>query len=363
MTITTKIELSPKQQEARAAIVKFMGSDKPYFSLHGLAGSGKTTVIADIAREFDWTRICTLTGKAASVLRRKTGLMVSTIHSEFYEYIGKEKDKRGKEQLKFVEAHEAGDLEDAIVLIDECSMVNEAMANDILRTGARIVACGDPGQLPPVSGKQFFWRPDFFLNEIHRQAQDSPIIRQAHAVRNGHPYQPDTDLFRVVRKPTDEDLLMAGTILCWTNKRRIAGNEYMRRLNGYSGYPQPGEPVICLRNVRDMGIFNGAVYTLLEQFLPGQTEILIDVDGTAVKVPMVEFHGVPTGLKHNEEALTKFDFGYVMTVHKAQGSEWDNVVLIDEYGRREDREKWLYTGITRAASRITVVSAVNHISG
>jgi len=52
----------------------------------------------------------------------------------------------------------------------------------------------------------------------------------------------------------------------------------------------------------------------------------------------------------------EFDFGYVLTVHKAQGSQWDDVVLFDESGAFSDnRERWLYTGVTRAAKRLTVV--------
>ena len=52
----------------------------------------------------------------------------------------------------------------------------------------------------------------------------------------------------------------------------------------------------------------------------------------------------------------EFDFGYVLTVHKAQGSQWDSVVLFDElFAFSEGRARWLYTGITRAAKQLTVV--------
>ena len=62
---------------------------------------------------------------------------------------------------------------------------------------------------------------------------------------------------------------------------------------------------------------------------------------------------MPTGFRRNSDS---FDYGYVLTVHKAQGSQWDNVVLFDEsWAFREHRDRWLYTGITRAAERLTVV--------
>jgi exodeoxyribonuclease-5 len=52
----------------------------------------------------------------------------------------------------------------------------------------------------------------------------------------------------------------------------------------------------------------------------------------------------------------EFDFGYVLTVHKAQGSQWDDVVLFDEsFAFPDSRDRWLYTGVTRAAKRLTVV--------
>jgi exodeoxyribonuclease V len=52
----------------------------------------------------------------------------------------------------------------------------------------------------------------------------------------------------------------------------------------------------------------------------------------------------------------EFDYGYVLTVHKAQGSQWDDVVLFDEsFAFPDTRERWLYTGITRAVRRLTVV--------
>lgn len=127
--------------------------------------------------------------------------------------------------------------------------------------------------------------------------------------------------------------------------------------SGLSVYaaPQAGEPVLCLRNAPDYGIFNGAIYTLREPFMEGDTFIVIEVEGQGVRVPNVNFEGIKTGLSPGVKATTWFDFGYALTVHKAQGSEWSNVILIDEYRRREERKEWLYTGITRAADKITII--------
>jgi exodeoxyribonuclease-5 len=347
--------LSPEQEQAIAAIDEFIADpSRQSFALHGLAGSGKTTVLQYTARKYDCAAICTLTGKAASVIRRRSGLQAQTIHSYFYRLREAKKDEHGRDILRFEATHRERELQQRIVLLDESSMINHEMAADILRTGAKIIACGDPGQLPPVIGTQFFSHPDFTLTEIHRQALESPIIRQAHRVRAGRRYEPDHDDFRVALTATDDDLREADIILCWLKRTRDAYNRKARRIRGYwQPNPQPGEPLVCLKNAPDYGLFNGAIYTLQRPFLQNDTSISLDVDGDLVTVPNVAVEGVskhPTG-----DLTSRFDAGYAMTVHKGQGSEWDNVVLIDEHRQAVETRQWLYTGITRAAKRILVV--------
>lgn len=347
------------EEQAQAAQAALDGiRHRRTFTLHGLAGTGKTTVLSHIAQQTNKAMLVTLTGKAASVLRRKTGLDAQTIHSAFYRLRGK-KVVNGRTDLQWSRAHDDDDLNGAIVLVDECSMVSKAMATDLLATGASIIACGDPGQLPPVAGEQFFAAHDAQLNTIHRQALDSPIIRQAHRVRSGEGYSADGDAFQVIRgaELTADRIMAADVILCWTNKTRQAANVEARRVRGLGLFPQPqaGEPVICLKNVPEYGLFNGAIYTLASPFIEGDRNIKLDVDGRPVTVRDVTFAGMKSGLKPHEEAATSFDFGYALTVHKAQGSEWNSVLLVDEYRKVEQRREWLYTGITRAAERLVVV--------
>jgi exodeoxyribonuclease V len=284
------------------------------------------------------------------------GLPAQTIHSFFYKLVEVTKDKAGRQDLRFDRSHHRDELAGKLALIDEVSMLNAELANDLLRTGAKIIATGDPGQLPPVIGQAYFLHPDYTLTEIHRQALDSAIIRQAHRVRAGKPYQSDGAAFRVARDGTDADLLTADTILCWTNKTRHAVNDKIRRLRGFwQPYPQVGEPLMCLKNANELGIFNGGIYRLLMPFEQGDRDMVIDRDGDPVCVRDVTFARTASTLPEHIEATTSFDFGYTLTVHKSQGSEWNYVILIDEYRKSEDREKWLYTAITRAAERILVV--------
>ena len=354
------VQLSDEQEAAFAAMVDFYENRRGFsFVLHGLAGTGKTTVLSKLAHRFPNAMLCTLTGKAASILRLKTELDATTIHAAFYRLKEKIKDKKGRDKLIFGEQHQQGDLEGGLLLLDECSMVNEAMAHDMLRTGVMIIASGDPGQLPPVEGKQFFKAPNFALKTIHRQALESPIIRQAHAVRVGGNYSADGENFRVARhgELSLEDKLSADIVLVWTNATRKAVNRHMRDLRGLSmiPHPQPGEPVVCLRNAPEYGVFNGGIYILAEPFMEGDTTIVLEVEGSIVHIDDVNFEGIRSGLHPSVKARTWFDFGYSITVHKSQGSEWSNVILIDEYRRREERKEWLYTGITRAADKITII--------
>lgn len=351
------ITLSDEQEAASNMIFEYLGAArmKP-LTMHGLAGTGKTTVLSEIAKDVPQAILCTLTGKAASVLRRKTGLNASTIHSAFYQLVDASKGPKGKDRLTFAPVHEHGELADKIVLIDECSMINHELARDIMNTGAKIVACGDPGQLAPVTGSRFFSEADISLETIHRQALESPIIRQAYAVRSDRMYRDDGDDFKVLKTAlSDEQVLGSDVILCYTNSTRQVANMHARSVRGFwQPSPQPGEPIMCLKNAPAYGVFNGAVYALEKPFITGDTSIQIDVDGVSTLVPWVTFSGVRSSVPEHVEVTTSFDFGYAMTVHKAQGSEWDNVALIDEYHRATERREFLYTAITRAAKRIVV---------
>jgi superfamily I DNA/RNA helicase len=79
------------------------------------------------------------------------------------------------------------------------------------------------------------------------------------------------------------------------------------------------------------------------------------ISGDIVAIPRVTVCGVSSAFKPTDEVTTSFDAGYAMTVHKSQGSEWDNVILIDEHRKADETRQWLYTGITRAAQQILVV--------
>lgn len=204
--------LTPEQHAAVAAIEAAIAKGE-HFTLKGAAGTGKSTVAAYIARSHKGALLCAPTGKASSVLRAKTGLDATTVHSAFYKFVETVTREGEPPRLVFLPAHPPGSLRGKLLLLDECSMISREVARDILATGVTIISIGDDAQLPPVEGAAFFTEASFTLTEVHRQALSSPIIRQAHRVRAGADYEPDGPAFRVAPKLTNTDLLAADVVL------------------------------------------------------------------------------------------------------------------------------------------------------
>jgi exodeoxyribonuclease-5 len=258
-----------------------------------------------------------------------------------------------------------------LIVIDECSMVDEELGRDLLSFGVPVLVLGDPAQLPPVKGGGFFTEaePDAMLTEIHRQETDDPIVHMAMTVREGG--RLSVGQFgdsRVIRRADveREAVLAADQVLVGLNKTRKAYNARIRELLGRtSPLPVAGDKLVCLRNDRSKGLLNGGLWTVSEmrasksQLVTMRVTPEEDPSAKAVKVSVFPqfFEGgedqLPYELRRHSD---EFDYGYALTVHKAQGSQWDNVYLFDEsYAFREARARWLYTALTRAAKQVTVV--------
>jgi exodeoxyribonuclease-5 len=346
--------LSHEQRAVTDEIAQFLRSDRQTFILHGAAGTGKTHLLASVARTMPHAMLCAPTGKASFILRERTGLDASTVHSLLFTYAGERRD-RNRSILSFIPRYERGALRGKLLLLDEAGMVAVKLAGEIVDMGARIVAACDPDQLGPVDGRSAFQKADATLTEIHRQAWDSPIIRQAHAVREGRPYAADGDAFHVANIWLEDHWRNFDAILVHRHVTRREANHLSRAVRGFNNElpPQPGEPMLCLRNAPAFGVWNGGVYALRD-YDPARYRIVLEVDGREVAIPQAviwdaesaDLGGFNTG----------FDFGYALTVHKAQGSEWPSVLLIDEYPKDDPlgRRRWLYTAITRAVKKIVV---------
>jgi exodeoxyribonuclease-5 len=225
--------------------------------------------------------------------------------------------------------------------------------------------------LPPVKGGGYFTEcePDVMLTEVHRQAANDPIIRLSMQIREGgrlkHGTYGETRI--IGRDAIDAELVKkADQVLVGLNRTRHAYNRRLRQLLERSGaLPERGDKLVCLRNDRKKGLLNGSLWTVQTTAPPRKKKLRLSVTPEdepgrkPIKVNVLPefFSGsdeeIPYALRRDSD---EFDYGYALTVHKAQGSQWDEVVLFDESAAfREHRSRWLYTGITRAAKRLTVV--------
>lgn len=364
---------TPEQDNALKAVDRWLHKgESQVFRLFGYAGAGKTT----LARHFAMNAagevaFAAFTGKAAHVMRQKGCEGATTIHSLIYRPARDDETEEG--ELLFTIRRDAPASKADLIIIDECSMVDEELGRDLLSFGKPVLVLGDPAQLPPVKGGGYFTEaePDFMLTEIHRQAQGNPIIRLSMQIREGRP-QTGSDDFggdhscRIIRRDevTSEDILGADQVLVGTNRTRKRFNDRIRELKGHTDpYPEAMEKLVCLRNNKTKGLLNGGIWTVVLRKAPRGEKARMTVapeDGgknVSISVPKAMFtdgpESVPWPARKNSD---EFDYGYALTVHKAQGSQWDNVVLFDEsFAFREHSARWLYTGVTRAAERLTVV--------
>jgi len=374
------MQFAPQQDEALKAVSQWLKDGKtPVFRLFGYAGTGKTTLARYFAEHVDGDVLfAAFTGKAAQVLRSRGASNARTIHSLIYRPKGEEEvedEVTGKTSVTpmFSINRQSPLAKAALIVIDECSMVDEALGRDLMSFGRPILVLGDPGQLPPVSGGGFFTdhEPDFLLTEIHRQARDNPIIQLAMRVREGQDLAlGDYGAAKVISKRdvTQELVLEADQVLVGTNRTRRRYNQRLRELKGFTAaYPQSGDKLVCLRNDPAKGLLNGSLWQVMsssrETVKPG-INLLIrpeddDMDRGSAKIKLLKavFEDPEGEIPwQTRRRYDEFDYGYALTVHKAQGSQWNNVVLFDEsFAFRDSRERWLYTAVTRAAETLTIV--------
>jgi len=360
------MKLSPQQTEAVEKIKSWVSSPhKQLFRLFGYAGTGKTTVIATAIEQLGIpVAYCAYTGKAAAVMRNN-GLPASTVHNLIYvlEY----EDKLEK-KLVFSLNRESRAKQVKLIVLDECSMIGEDVARDLLYFGTPVLAIGDPAQLPPVKGAGYFTDavPDVFLTEVHRQALDSPVLKLATDTRNEQSLARGTygDSKVILGADLDEeDLWAADQVLVGTNATRQRLNRRARaHFNMQGKYPQFGERVVCLKNNYEYGMMNGEMFNVTDCTELGEKWLTLNLynveDGRSVESVLVHktFFDNIGAYDHELRRSAHFDFGYAMTVHKSQGSQWQRPLIVDESDVFRDKKwKWLYTGITRAAESVTIV--------
>lgn len=368
--------------------------NKQVYEISGAAGTGKTTVIRyfidRLNLELENVLFVAFMGKAASVMARN-GLPATTIHSAIYDF--KEKYARdennkiifksnGKPKLvNYFEIKDHISKKIKLIVLDEGSMVDKKIGEDLISFGIPIIVLGDLNQLPPVYGDSFFLKnPDTVLTQIMRQSENNPICWLSQEVLSGRKLKQGVyGHSSVIKKRdlTDYHFRNADIILTGTNRLRYHINNYCREeLKGIKKleYPHMGEKVICRKNNWsqriDDNIFltNGTTgfvdYIYRDSFNKRTMKMDFRPDFTNKIFKNIEFdynHMYAIPEEENETPFgylyDKMEYAYAITVHSSQGSQYNNVLFLYEDFMRdpEDKKRMLYTGITRAVQNVTIV--------
>lgn len=400
-------ELTADQKAADKLIEDwFKHSTKQIFVLSGYAGTGKSTLLRHTVTQTlgliadESAAFVTPTGKAATVLIRG-GIPATTLHRLIYQSISEEKEieLNGKkikiEKLSF-RRRENIDKSIKLIVLDEASMVSDEVLWDLMEFGVKLLLCGDNAQLPPVEGFNTYLKtPDYTLRHIVRQQLDNPIIRLSEMAREGIyiPYGRYGDSVSVMSKRTFTGerranyLKKADQIICGINKTRTAINEEIRNSLGFGNLPENGDKLICTLNNWEQYIDEDCRFNLVNGIIGNAYDPFYDIDsGIGFFQFKPDFldkfcpEALPfdTGIftqgrynyrhgdyfeKFNEDGeptgaftLNRFEYGYCISCHKAQGSEFDNVIVFDEsYAFKEDNNRWLYTAVTRAKKKLILL--------
>ncbi len=351
------------------------------------AGTGKSTLVSFIIDALNIDRedvaYVAYTGKAALVLKEKGCPNATTAHKLLYKAYP---NKNG--EFVFIPKRPL-DQQYKLIVVDEVSMLPQEMWDLLLSHHIYVLALGDPGQLPPVRGaNDVLDHPHVFLDEVMRQAQESEIIRLSMDIRAGKPLSKysGTDV-KIIDKGdmVDGMYTWADIILCGKNETRFDVNDRMRRYIWNTNDPTPllGDKVICNHNdwhtFSEIGmqpLVNGLIgeicsferypiivpyYGKLDLFKCG---LVVD-DGEDGFAPLLMdaklfLEHKETVTKANYKYLKKipikpFEYAYAITCHKAQGSEYNKVLVLEEDWPGQEHKRWLYTACTRAAQKLVIV--------
>lgn len=377
--------LTNGQEKGLKIAVERYKNKEPYTVIAGYAGTGKSTLVSHIVDALDISPydVCyvAFTGKASLVLREKGCENSMTAHKLLYH--SREKPDGTFEHTPRRVLEEKYKL----IVVDEVSMIPADMWDLLLTHNTHVIALGDPGQLPPIDGEsELLAHPHVFLDEVVRQAQDSEIIRLSMDIREGislKPYKGNEVI--IISKNQLNDFYYSGAdqIIAAKNITRNDINFKCRQIkfgNDVPNYPIEKEKAICLKNywnvLSDSGdpLINGMIGELsgikfrhdvakYENIMNANFKIgdknqfrqlfmdyklFADSQQTINSDNWKEFRGMVKPML--------FDYAYCVTCHKSQGSEWNKVLVFNEYMKSTDHKRWLYTAATRAKKKLIIVS-------
>lgn len=351
------IELTEQQKWALYQLVTGVKDKKlPQQTLGGYAGTGKTTIVKYLVKFLPNFGVAAYTGKAANVLRKKS-IPATTIHSRIYKPF-------------FDNGAIYWDLNPdpgcSGFIIDEASMVSEDIYEDLKSFGMPMIYIGDHGQLEPIdSDFNLMEKPDYTLEEIHRNAGDIP--RFAEHLRKGFASRgfkcSDGSVNLIYDKNLSTDFLLGfDQIICAFNTTRVEINQRVRAAKGYTDTLHVGEKIMCLRNNRKAGLFNGmqGIVKGLSNGRYGRKFLDFEFDGTTLE-------GIPYDcscfgqekykIKYGADTPNPFDYAPCITCHKAQGDEFMNLLVIEQKSKKWCHKRWSYTGASRPREKLSWVIA------
>ena len=385
--------LTNKQEQGLHIAIDRYNHNEAWTCIAGYAGTGKSTLVKFIvsALNIDPIDVCYIafTGKASLVLREKGCSNAMTAHKLLYKSFPK-KDGTFTHIPKY-----PLDWPYKLIVVDEISMLPKEIWELLLSHHIHVIALGDPGQLPPIGESNgVLDHPHIFLDEIMRQAQESEIIRLTMDIREGKPLIPFKG--NEVQVITQDELVEG--MFTWPDQVIAGKNDTRRKINtmirSYLNLgdisPKDGDKVICLKNdwdcVSPCGdvLVNGTigqVYNIKHKTgVPFINNALI-VDFLSDEWTMEDVEVSPQdlffrGLNIDEKMITTgeplinssnwrrfpkaiqpklFDYGYCITCHKSQGSEYNKILVLEEFLRGSEHKKWLYTAATRAKEKLVIV--------
>lgn len=392
------IVLNREQQiAADAAVNWFYHSSEQTFSIEGPAGTGKSVVISAILSRLnlrnDEVLPMAYTGQACTIMRKRGMPKACTCHSGLFTPVqDMAKDEYGRIKMNrqfnvpvvkwsFI-PKDFTNSGIKLIILDEAWMIPKHFKRHIDNTGIKVLATGDPGQLPPVGGEPGYLIDGiiYHLTELMRQEENSPIVYLATRARKGLPIETGmygNDVLVIFDDELDNDIISrSNVVLCGKNSTRESINNRVRNqiLNIHTDYPLYGERIICRKNnwerevdgihlvngltgtvitPPDIGRFTGN--TMLVDFLPD----LLDVPFTNVDINYKYLNAS----REEKEALKlnpylegeRFEYAYASTVHLSQGSEYDCGTYIEEFLRSDMQNALNYTAITRFKKQMVYV--------
>ena len=389
--------LTNEQEQALKTIITKYKNHEKYVTVCGYAGVGKSTLVKfaiealDVAE--DKVAYACFCGKAAEVLRKKGNKNAMTLHKLLYDSIPR---KGGgffrKPKIK---------LEYDIVVVDEVSLAPKSMLDMLLKHKVFCIFIGDSFQLPQIDKNEahtFLNNPDIFLSTVMRQAAESEIIQLTMKIREGQPinyFQGKEVQILPYSQLNTGMLLWADQILTATNNKRHDINQQMRKLLGFNNLLCEKEKIVVKRNYWDDcnedgdALVNGTVGTInnlydsfikippnikitnhtiptvcgdiVPEFGSSFKNINIDKNFLIYEEPCVDWRiSYQVGKMKNKigDILPKhITYGYALTCHAAQGSEWDKVLVLEESFPFDkiEHSRWVYTACTRASEKLVLV--------